>query len=142
VVVQVVQENESVWAGLCVALWHDRSREFFISERHNGEFSDEFLYMVGKEAVAFISLSVRRDYVEGTCSTPAGYLEGIYVKPEFRMQGIASKLVEFAKQWSSDKGCLEFASDCLIENEESRKFHNNIGFKEANICVHFTMDLD
>jgi aminoglycoside 6'-N-acetyltransferase I len=79
--------------------------------------------------------------VEGTSSSPVGYLEAIYVKPEFRNQGIAKKLVDFAKNWSIERGCSELASDCELDNEISRKFHNKIGFEEANTIVCFTMDL-
>ena len=97
--------------------------------------------MINGEAAAFVSFSVRSDYVEGTKSSPVGYLEGIYVKPNYRKQGIARKMTEFAAKWSAERGCAELASDCLLENEESRKFHNSIGFKEANTIVCFTMDI-
>jgi aminoglycoside 6'-N-acetyltransferase I len=67
--------------------------------------------------------------------------EGIYVKPEYRRRGVAKELVEFAKRWSIERGCLMLASDCFLENTPSRSFHNKIGFKEVSVNVHFTMDL-
>jgi len=141
-IIPVSQENEKAWADLCFALWPDtHTPDSFIQERRNGGFENEFLFSVSDEAVAFISLSLRHDYVEGTDSSPVGYLEGIYIKPEYRKQGIARRLVEFGKTWSIDKGCTEFASDCLIENDDSRKFHKKVGFKEVNVCVHFKMTL-
>ena len=141
-IIPVSKENEEVWAGLCVALWpDDHTIESFIQERCTGDLENEFLFFIQDEAVAFISLSLRHDYVEGTETSPVGYLEGIYVKPEHRKQGIARQLVEFGKTWSAEKECTEFASDCLIENEDSRKFHNKVGFNEANVCVHFIMNI-
>ena len=135
----VSEDNQHLWAELCVSLWPDNTVESFLDERARGGYQNEFLYFVDGEAAGFVSLSLRHDYVEGTKSSPVGYLEGIYVKPEYRKQGISRKMVEYAKKWSAEQGCAEFASDCRIENEESRKFHNKIGFREANTIVCFTM---
>jgi len=141
VIVPVTIENEKDWAELCVALWSDNTMEAMLVERESGELPNEYLYFVEIEAVAFMSLSLRHDYVEGTDSSPVGYLEGIYVKPDFRGRGIASALVDFAKEWAISQGCSELASDCELDNEDSRLFHNNIGFEEANRIICFTMDL-
>ena len=137
VIVPVTIENEKDWAELCVALWSDNTMEAMLEERESGKFPNEYLYFVEIESVAFMSLSLRHDYVEGTDSNPVGYLEGIYVKPDFRERGIASALVDFAKEWAISQGCSELASDCELDNEDSRLFHNNIGFEEANriICL-------
>jgi len=140
-IVPVTNENEIAWAELCVALWPHSTIEAMLKEREDGACENGFLYSLNNEFIAFIILSLRGDYVEGTKSSPVGYLEGIYVKPEHQGKGIAKELVEFAKKWSKENGCKELASDCLLENEDSRKFHNRIGFKEANTIVHFTMDL-
>ena len=138
----VSKENQNLWSELCATLWPHRSIEYFIQGRKVAKhFQNAFLYFVDDEAVAFINLSLRYDYVEGTNSSPVGYLKGIYVKPEHRNQGIARKMTEYAKKWAAEKGCSEFASDCLLENEESRKFHNRIGFSEINTIVHFAMQI-
>ena len=92
-------------------------------------------------AVAFAHCSLRFDYVEGTSSSPVGYLEGIYVEPDFRKQDIAKQLVNTCENWAKEKGCMEFASDCDLPNEDSYKFHLKIGFKEANRNIHFTKEL-
>jgi aminoglycoside 6'-N-acetyltransferase I len=142
-IVPVTKSNEQEWAALCADLWPDESiDDGFIQKRANGELPYEFLYYVEDEAVAFLSLSLRHDYVEGTDSSPVGYLEGIYVKPNFRKNGIARELVEFAKDWAKQQGCTELASDCVLDNETSRLFHNHVGFKEANRIVCFAMDLE
>ena len=140
-IVPVTTENENEWAKLCVALWSDNTTDDMLKEFHSGELPNEYLYMMGSEAVAFISLSLRHDYVEGTDSSPVGYWEGIYVKPDFRGGGIAGKLVDFAKEWSISKGCSELASDCELDNGDSRLFHGKIGFEEANRIICFTMNL-
>jgi len=140
-IVPVTKENENIWAELCVALWPHCKIDEMLELRGGKEYKNEFLYSRENEFIAFISLSIRNDYVEGTDSSPVGYVEGIYVKPAHQSKGIARELVEFAKSWSRENGCAELASDCLVENEDSRAFHNKIGFKEANTVVCFTMKL-
>ena len=135
-------KNENEWAELCIALWSDNTTTNMLEERKNGELPNEYLYMVDGEAVAFLSLSLRHDYVEGTDSSPVGYLEGIYVKPNYRGRGIAGELVEFAKEWAISQGCSELASDFELDNENSRLFHRKIGFDEVNKIICFTMDLN
>lgn len=140
-IVPVTKANEQAWAELCVALWPEITKEDMLAERTVGNLPNEFLYLINDEAVAFISLSLRYDYVEGTDSSPVGYLEGIYVKPEFRGKGIGRALIEFTKEWAIAKGCTELASDCELENKDSKIFHRKMGFKEANRLICFTMDL-
>ena len=140
-IIPVSKETENIWAKLCVELWQHASVDSMLQEMSDGALAHNFLYIFENEYIAFISLSLRGDYVEGTKSSPVGYVEGIYVKPEYQGKGVAKKLVDFAKKWSSENGCSELASDCLLENEDSRRFHNRIGFKEANTIVHFTMEL-
>jgi aminoglycoside 6'-N-acetyltransferase I len=79
--------------------------------------------------------SLRHDYVEGCDSSPVGYLEGIIVDEKFRGSGIADILCKECEQWAKENGCLEFASDCEIDNIDSLKFHLSIGFKEENRII-------
>ena len=140
-IVPVSAENERDWAALCAALWPDHCAESWVQRRAEGEHPFEYLCCCGQEAVAFISLSLRRDHVEGTHSSPVGYVEGIYVKPGHRGRGIAKELVDHAKGWARQRGCTELASDCEIGNAGSRAFHNGVGFREANTIVCFAMKL-
>ena len=143
-IIPVTEKNLNEWAALCDALWNDDDdgvAEDYIEEWQNGGLPHEFLYYIGDKAVAFVSLDLRHDYVEGTDTSPVGYLEGIYVKPEFQGRGIAREMVDFAKKWALARGCTELASDCELTNENSRLFHGKVGFEEANRIICFTMDL-
>ena len=134
-IVSVSRENEDAWAELCTALWPELTVDSVMRMSHEGLFKNEFLYFEGEEPAAFLSLSLRSDYVEGTKSRLTGYIEGLFVKPEFRRKGIAEKLVKHAKKWSEGFGCTELASDCTIDNEASQKFHKYMGFSETNRIV-------
>ena len=84
---------------------------------------------------------VRHDYVEGTKTSPVGYLEGIFVKEGFRCKGYAKALLSACEEWARANGCREFASDCEIVNESSFLFHKATGFTEANRIICFTKQL-
>ena len=134
-IVSVTKENENAWAELCVELWQELTVDTVLRLSHEGLFKNEFMYMEDGEPAAFLSLSLRSDYVEGTNSRLTGYIEGLYVKPDFRRRGIAEKMVKHAREWSKEFGCTELASDCSIDNEASQAFHKYIGFKETNKIV-------
>ena len=140
-IVPVTKENENSWAEMSVMLWPDVTVDSVLRMFHEGMFKNEFLYIKDDKPVAFLSLSLRSDYVEGTDSCPVGYIEGLYVKSEFRRKGIAEELIEHAKNWSKDYGCTELASDCTLDNEGSQRFHSNVGFTESNRIVCYTMKI-
>lgn len=141
-IVPVTKANELDWAQMCLKLWPDHTLDEFITERANNQMPYEFLYYQNNQSIAFISLSLRHDYIEGVESIPAAYLEGIYVEPEYRGQQIGKQLVEFAKAWGKTMGCKELASDCELDNTSSERFHKAIGFKEVNRIICFVMNID
>lgn len=91
--------------------------------------------------VGFAQCQLRRDYVEGTESSPVGYLEGIFVHEKYRRQGLARKLLKSCEAWAEAMGCTEFASDCELDNDDSLRFHLKAGFIEANRIICFTKRL-
>lgn len=100
-----------------------------------------FLAFWKESTVGFSQCQLRHDYVEGTESSPVGYLEGIYVDEEYRGQGIAKELLAACEAWAKTMGCGEFASDCELTNTESLKFHLHMGFSEANRIICFAKKL-
>ena len=95
----------------------------------------------GETAVGFAQCGLRHDYVEGTDSSPVGYLEGIFITEPFRRRGYARLLLAACEVWAKKQGCTEFASDCELDNTKSLDFHLKMGFKEANRVICFTKKL-
>ncbi|MDE7164996.1 MAG: GNAT family N-acetyltransferase [Clostridiales bacterium] len=91
--------------------------------------------------VGFAQCKLRYDYVEGTKTSPVGYLEGIFVKQEYRKKGYAKELIAECEQWAKEHGCMEFASDCELDNSASISFHIKSGFTEVNRIVCFKKNL-
>ena len=95
----------------------------------------------GNEIVAFAQCQLRHDYVEGTETSPVGYLEGVYVDEAHRHRGVAAALLRVCEAWAKEQGCAEFASDCELDNRDSLGFHLAVGFEEANRIICFTKRL-
>ncbi len=83
-----------------------------------------------------------RPYADGCAFSPVGYIEGWYVDPDLRQQGVGRALVEAAENWARGRGYREIASDCVFENEVSFKAHHHLGYQEANRLVHFCKPLN
>lgn len=112
-----------------------------LSEILEQEEAAFFLAYGDENVIGFAQCQLRHDYVEGTDSSPVGYLEGIYVMESYRKQGIARELLSACEHWAKTKGCKEFASDCELDNAQSLQFHLNVGFQEANRIICFTKKL-
>lgn len=130
-------------AKLASCMWHsplDELKQEF-DDLLKSEKAVVFLKYSDNEPIGFAQCQLRYDYVEGTDSSPVGYLEGIFIKDDFRHRGYATELLAKCEMWAKEQGCAEFASDCELDNKESLFFHLNSGFEEANRIICFTKRL-
>lgn len=127
---------------LACQLWPDAADDELAHEfgKQMGAATNEFgLAIEEGQAVGFIQISIRQDYVEGSEDHPAGYIEGIYVKPGSRKKGVGKSLLAYAKMWCRLRGLKEIGSDADVSNIESHAFHESCGFKEVGKNIHFIM---
>lgn len=131
-------------ARLAVLMWEDNGvqalKDEFLALMRRDD-AQLFLKFVGEEAVGFAQCQLRHDYVEGASTSPVGYLEGVFVKAEHRRRGYARELLRECERWAREMGCKEFASDCEWDNEDSYRFHQTMGFEEANRIICFAKRL-
>ena len=137
------REHIKPWARLRAELWPDTS-----IENHNDDIVKTF-FVGDNQAVAFIALSdldevigfaeasLRKEYVNGCETSPVVFLEGIYVQPAHRRKGAARLLCAEVARWGKLAGGREFASDVLLENDDSQVIHTALGFEESERVVFF-----
>lgn len=131
-------------ARLASALWSDCPESDLADGLSSALANDDCAFFVkyaGGRAVGFAECGLRRDYVEGSSSSPVGYLEGIYIEEPYRRKGLAKELLSTCENWARAKGCREFASDCELNNDDSLSFHLKNGFEEANRIICFVKKL-
>ncbi len=141
---KAIESDYKIIASLAIELWKNHSLD---------ELEAEFLEYISLNKgvifisyyenipVGFVQCQLRNDYVEGTKTSPVAYLEGIFVKKEYRLNKLASDLLRNCEQWAIENNCTEIASDCEIDNKSSFEFHEKCGFEEANRIICFTKKL-
>ena len=131
-------------ARLALVLWPDHSMHAIALEISDTMQSNKGAYFLASdqnETIGVAQINLRNDYVEGTQSSPVGYLEGIFVVEQYRQQGVAKNLLGCCENWALEQGCEELASDCELSNEESLNFHRCVGFEESNRIICFRKSL-
>lgn len=141
-----VAVDQPGWLDLRLALWPDATVDehrgyMALSLAQPERFLQLMVYDAGRRAVGFIEGSIRGDYVNGTESSPVGFVEGVYVVPAWRRKGIARLLFDAIGDWARARGCRELASDALIDNEISQRAHRALGFRETERVVYFARPL-
>lgn len=142
---RLTKENLNNVSQLALMLWphnqfDDLKLEF--NEILNDDHQCSFLFSANQIDVGFAHVSLRADYVEGTETSPVGFLEGIYVLPEYRNCGIARSLITACEQFAKENGCTEFASDCELINIDSILMREKLGFEETNRIVCFKKKIE
>lgn len=126
-------------AALACELWPGHTPDGLLAELAALSPAEGAVFLAEAEGAfaGFAQCQLRRDYVEGTETSPVGYLEGIYVREAFRGRGAARALLAACEDWARERGCTEFASDCELDNADSAAFHLGAGFAQANRIVCF-----
>ena len=128
--------RESVYEGLEES-FHDEEMEILFSSSEAASFlglSDN------GEVIGMLELSLR-NFVDGCLGGPVGYVEGIYLTPDHRGQGLGRELLEFAAEWCRSKGCREMAADSELDNVNAQQFLAGNGFEETYRVVEFKKPL-
>ena len=129
------------WLELRQQLYPDCSYDQLLSEIKKiyweksvvGELDYLVLLHVAEDdrVIGFIETSLRPEVPHFTTS-PAGYVESLYVVPEFRGRGIATELVSRSETWVRSKGCMDFYVDTDTGYDDAYQFYLAVGFKEVD----------
>lgn len=134
--------DAAAWVAMRVRLWPESSaaehasdvKRYFASTRREIAF---IAFTDTATPVGFAEATIRADYVNGTDSSPVGFLEGWYVVEAWRGRGVGRALIEAVERWTRDHGCSELASDALLDNLASHRAHGACGFEETERVVYF-----
>jgi len=135
------------WAGMREALWPSGGDHGTHSEDIARLLADpgDTLNLIARHAdgvaLGFAEASLRHDYVNGCDSSPVAFLEGIYVTPAARGQGVARALIAAIEAWARSKGLTELASDAALDNIDSHGMHHALGFAETQRVAFFRKSL-
>ena len=66
----------------------------------------------------------------------------LLVKPNFRKSNVAKELFNVCESWALQNSCTEMGSNTWLDNLESQKFHEKLGFQEDDRIVHYIKKID
>lgn len=141
---QATPADAAAWSQLRVGLWPDADDplEELAQSLADPEGAVFLACAADGEAVGFAEVRLRHDYVNGTGSSPVGFLEGWYVTPQWQGRAVGRALLAEVQAWTRDAGCSELASDSGLEDLEAHAAHRACGFVETERVVYFRMPLD
>ncbi len=141
---QAMPSDLKAWAGMRHALWPTTAaaaHEAELRQQAGSKLFIGFMALQDGAPVGFAEVFVR-PFANGCDSRPVPFLEGIWVDPAFRRQGIARKLVNACEDWARGRGFREIGSDTEVSNGASLEAHGAWGFKETERVVYFRKTLD
>jgi aminoglycoside 6'-N-acetyltransferase I len=136
--------DRAAWAHMRSELWpSETSEELAVGLDEVLRDDDAWGFIaetVEGQPAGFAELAIRK-YANGCASRPVPFLEGIWVRPDLRRQGIGARLVAHAAAFAAARGFTEMGSDAEIENHASHAAHRDWGFSETERVVYFRRDL-
>ena len=138
--------DAEAWLKMRRALWpddgteHEREIDQFFTQARSMPLEVLIALDTNRGVVGFVELSIR-NYAEDCVTDRVAYLEGWYVIPEARRRGVGRALVAAAEEWGRSQGCVEFASDAVLDNNESAAAHRALRFTETAQIRCFRKDL-
>ena len=134
----------AAWAQMRAALWPEESLDAHQSaiDEILGD-PDYWGFIARREdgaSLGFAEVALRK-YANGCDSRPVPFLEGIWVAPAARRQGIGKRLVARIEAFLAEKGFREIGSDTPLDNRASQDAHRGWGFAETERVVYFRKGL-
>jgi len=141
-----IKENQfPQWKKMRKAVYSSLEDEFHEREMKQIFVSDDwfcyFLEGENNQIAGFVELS-SRNIVDGCLSSPVAYLEGLYLKKEYRGMGLGRETMKTIKTWCKNKNFTELGMDTEITNIGAQKFFTATGFHETYKIVQFRTSID
>lgn len=135
--------DREAWADMRCTMWEQLPRtehlididRMLADQPRNG-----YLASVADTPAGFAEISIRA-YGNGCTRQPVPFLEGIWVAPDRRRQGVATALIRRIVSDLTAQGHVEICSDADLDNLISHSAHGSWGFAETERVVYFRRPL-
>ena len=130
-----IDSDRAEWLRMRIALRPDHSSEELAEEMEwwpAQPDTDIFVADAGDgPLIGFAEVAIHAE-APGCTTDRIGFLEGWYVDPAYRRQGIGRALNAAAEQWARERGCTEMASDTNEQYPISPSAHVGIGYSRVS----------
>jgi aminoglycoside 6'-N-acetyltransferase I len=138
------ESDRAPWLAMRRTLWPDPD---YSLEEFQEQITDfiargvAFIALEDDVPIGFAEVSLR-PYAEGCKSSPVAFLEGWFVLESHRGRGVGRALLERVERWGREQGCTELGSDTWLDNIDSQRAHEQLGFEEVERLVSFRKSLE
>ncbi|HLI96712.1 MAG TPA: GNAT family N-acetyltransferase [Candidatus Baltobacteraceae bacterium] len=87
-----------------------------------------FLAYDGEAPIGCAIISILDHYRRYVFGTEVGFINAVYVHPDYRRRGVANRLMRLAIAWARERGCRSVR---LRSSDEGRFLYEQLGFREG-----------
>lgn len=142
---EMMERDKLVWTEMRGQLWPEEASQAHAEAiARSLQYNDVwgFIAEISPATPAGFAEVALRKYANGCESQPVPFLEGIWVNPQLRRQGIGRRLLEYLEARLIARGFREIGSDTQISNNISQAAHLGWGFSETERVVYFRKALN
>lgn len=92
------------------------------------------------EAIGFVMFALDRASYE--MDVTQGIIENLYVRPEFRNDGIGSELLATAERQLDKRGADTVVLEAMTENQAARRFYRRHGYDSHRVQLEKSLESD
>lgn len=96
--------------------------ENWLAERTNGNDRELFVLMKAGAYIGMCGAGINRDSIKH------GFIWGVYVRSEYRGQGVGDLLMAAAHRWLAARGVVQVDAKVAAPNEVAIKFYRRLGY--------------
>jgi aminoglycoside 6'-N-acetyltransferase I len=132
--------DRAAWARMRAALWPDETAAAHAKGIDAVLGNPAMWGFIAEGAdggpIGFAELAIR-PFANGCDAQPVPFVEGIWVDPQLRRQGVGARLIAHVEAFVSARGFGEIGSDTQLDNRPSQAAHRGWGFSETERVVYF-----
>lgn len=94
---------------------------------------NETLYVARSDGsvIGFVAFEIERGALAS--SSERGIVQNLYVEPEWRGEGVGSRLLEAAEDFLEEAGVDRIALEAMADNEDAARFYRGRGYQPFRI---------
>ena len=142
---KITREDLAQWKAMRKELYPTLDEMFDEKEMerifNHKEWACQLITDYNETILGFVEISLR-NFVDGCLSSPVAYIEGLFLKPQYRQQGLGKEVIKQIMAWCIQHGYSELATDTELENLNAQAFYKSVGFQETYRVVEFRIDVN
>ena len=116
--------------------YDDNISDFVVKDWYNKLYNDlDKVIFVAKENDEIIGYIYVKVAFDPSMVYKVTLIDALYVKEEYRFKGIATELINTAKNWTKEQGIKQITINVIEKNDVAYMLYRKLGFDNYSICL-------